>query len=43
MIFVEKGVEDKEGITDRITDYILFDIENLADYENDIRNALRKF
>lgn len=42
MMFVEKGVDDK-GITGRITDYILFDRNNLTEYEAEIRKALKNF
>jgi hypothetical protein len=42
MMFIEKGVDDK-GITKRITDYILFDRNDLTGCENEIRGALKNF
>lgn len=40
MMFIEKGVNDK-GITNRVTDYVLFDRNNLEESEKEIRKALR--
>lgn len=40
MMFIEKGVNDK-GITNRVTDYVLFDRNNLEESEKEIIKALR--
>lgn len=42
MMFIEKGVDDR-GITNRVTDYVLFDRNNLEESEKEIRKALRNF
>lgn len=42
MMFIEKGVDDN-GITRRVTDYVVFDRNNLKESEADIRKALRNF
>lgn len=40
MMFIERGVDDR-GITNRVTDYVLFDRNNLEESEKEIRKALR--
>lgn len=42
MMFIEKGVDDK-GITNRVTDYVMFDREKLKESEPNVKRALRNF
>jgi len=42
MMFIEKGVDDT-GITNRVTDYVVFDRKKLKESEANVRRALRNF